>query len=203
MAELGAVNQVGESIAALLRARRELLASEGRLAPVPPSQDIKHLSLSAIAGASLPTAGLSISCYHVARSDHPLGRQPMEDPSRGIGVSLELSYLMVSWSSVTEEEQALLSWAMLELDRYPVLASGQLQGAGTWAREETIQIVPENADPERIFRIWDALKQRLRLSALFRARIVRIGYRDVADGPAVVASRFSFAHGDPVAEPAL
>jgi len=202
VAELGAVNLVGESVAALLRARRELLASEGRLAPVPASQDIKHLTLAAIAGASPPSSGLSISCYHVARSDHPLGRRAMEDPARGIGISLELSYLMVSWSSVSEEEQALLSWAMLELDRYPVLAAGQLQGAG-WARGETIQIVPEDPDPERIFRIWDALKQRLRLSALFKARIVRIGYGDVADGPPVVASRFAFAHGDPAAEPAL
>ena len=203
MAELGAVNQVGESIAALLRARRDLLAAEGRLTPVPPSQDIKHLSLAAIAGTSPPSAGLSLSCYHVARSDHPIGRRPMEDPSRGIGISLDLSYMMVSWSSVTEEEQALLSWAMLELDRYPVLAAGQLQGAGIWQRGETIQIVPEDADPERIFRIWDALKQRLRLTALFKARIVRIGYGDVPDGPTVVASRFSFAHGDPAEEPAL
>ncbi len=203
MAELGAVNLVGESIAALLRSRRELLAAENLLAPVPPSQDIKHVSVNAIAGASPPSSGLTISCYHIQRSEYPLGRRPMEDPSGGIGISLELSYLVVSWSSVSEEEQALLSWAMLELNRYPVLAYGQLQGAGTWARDETIQIIPEDADPERIFRIWDAMKQRLRLSALFKARIVRIGYGDVADGPPVVASRFQFAHGDPATEPAL
>lgn len=200
MADLGAVNLVGESIAALLRTRRELLAAEGRLAPVPASQDIKHLSLAAIAGASPPSGGLSISCYHIARSDHPLGRHPMDDPSRGIGISLELSYMMASWSSTSEEEQALLSWAMLELDRYPVLSSGQLQGPG-WAREETIQIVPDSAEPERIFGIWEAIKQRVRLSTLFKARIVRIGYGDMAEGPPVVASRFAFAHGDPAADP--
>ncbi|HEX5182413.1 MAG TPA: Pvc16 family protein [Allosphingosinicella sp.] len=203
MAELGAVNQVGESIAALLRSRRELLAAEGRLTPVPPSQDIKHVSISALAGASPPSSGLTISCYHMIRSEYPVGRRPMEDPSRGMGISLDLSYMMVSWSSITEEEQALLSWAMLELNRYPTLAYGQLQGTDIWSRDETVQIIPEDADPERIFRIWDALKQRLRLTALFKARVVRIGYGDIPDGPPVVASRFQFAHGDPVTEPAL
>lgn len=203
MADLGAVNLIGESVAALLRARRELLAAEGRLAPVPASQDIKHLSLSAIAGASPPSSGLSITCYHVGRSDHRIGVRALEDPSRGIGISLELSYMMVSWSSASEEEQALLSWAMLELDRYPVLSSGQLQAAGGWGRDETVQIVPDDADPDRIFRIWDALKQRLRLTALFKARIVRIGYGDMPDALPVIASRFAFAHGDPATEPAL
>jgi len=35
MATLAAVNQVGESIAAMLRSRRDLLAAAGQLAPVP------------------------------------------------------------------------------------------------------------------------------------------------------------------------
>lgn len=203
MADLGAVNLVGESIAALLRARRSLLADEGRLGPVPPSQDIAHVSISKLTGNAPPTSGLSISCYHVARSDHPLGRQPMQDPSQGIGISLELSYLMASWSATPVEEQALLSWAMLELNRYPVLDKGQLVGGDSWDRGESIQIVPEDGDPDRLFRLWDALKQKLRLSTLFKARIVRIGYNAPVEALPVAASRLSFAHGDPAMEPAL
>ena len=203
MAALGAVNLVGESIAALLRSRRALLAAEGRLEPVPPSQDIAHVALAKLTGASPPTSGLTITCYHVGRSDHSLGRLPSEDPSLGAGISLELSYLLASWSSTPLEEQALLSWAMLELNRYAVLDKGQLVGPDAWARDETIQIVPEEVDVERLFRLWEALKQKYRLSTLFKARIVRIGYGPATDALPVAASRFSFAHGDPALEPAL
>ena len=203
MADLGAVNLVGESIAALLRSRRSLLAEEGRLGPVPPSQDIAHVSIAKIIGTSPPTSGLSISCYHIARSDHPLGRHPSQDPSQAIGISLELSYLLASWSSTPAEEQALLSWAMLELNRYAVLDKGQLIGGDSWERGESIQIVPDDADPDRLFRLWDGFKQKYRLSTLFKARIVRIGYGPTTDALPVVASRLSFEHGDPAMEPGL
>ena len=203
MAALGAVNLVGESIAALLRSRRSLLAEEGRLDAVPPSQDIAHVSISKLIGNAPPTSGLSVTCYHVARSDHTLGRFAAQDPSQGIGISLELSYLLAAWSAAPAEEQALLSWAMLELDRFAVLDKGQLVGGDAWERGETIQIVPEDPDPERLFRVWEALKLKHRLSTLFKARIVRIGYGPIGDALPVAASRFSFAHGDPAEEPAL
>jgi hypothetical protein len=203
MAALGAVNLVGESIAALLRSRRSLLAEEGRLDALPPSQDIAHVSVGKLIGNAPPTSGLSVTCYHIARSDHTLGRFASQDPSQGIGISLELSYLLAAWSAAPAEEQALISWAMLELDRYSVLDKGQLVGGDSWERGETIQIVPEDPDPERLFRIWEALKLKHRLSTLFKARIVRIGYGPTGDGLPVAASRFSFAHGDPAEEPAL
>jgi hypothetical protein len=126
----------------------------------------------------------------------------MQDPSQGIGISLELSYLLASWSSTPLEEQSLLSWAMLELDRYPILDKGQLIGGDSWARGEAIQIVPEEADPDRLFRLWDAIGQKLRLSTLFKARVVRIGYGPSEDSLPVVASRFSFADSDPALAPA-
>jgi hypothetical protein len=203
MAGLGAVSLVGESVAALLRSRRDLLANEGRLGPVPPSQDIAHVPVSKLTGNSPPASGLSITCYHVGRSEHPIGRMPSEDPSQGVGISLELSYLLASWSATPAEEQSLLSWAMLELGRYSVLDKGQLVGGDVWDRGESIQIVPEDADAERLFRLWDGLKQKYRLSTLFKARIVRIGYGPNRDSLPAVASRFSFAHGDAGVEPVL
>lgn len=203
MAALGAVNLVGESIAALLNSRRSLLAAEDRLDAVPSSQEIAHHSISKLIGNSPPTSGLSLTCYHIARSDHTLGRFAAQDPSQGIGISLELSYLLAAWSAAPAEEQALMSWAMLELDRFAMLDKGQLVGGDSWDRGETIQIVPEDPDPERLFRVWEALKLKHRLSTLFKARIVRIGYGPIADALPVAASRFSFAHGDPAGEPAL
>src|SRR3954452_1054831 len=106
MAGLGAVNQVGESIAALLRSRRSLLAAEGRLGPVPPSQDIAHVPLAKLTGTTPPTSGLSISCYHIGRSEHSIAQAPSQDPAANYGISLELSYLIASWSSTASEEQS-------------------------------------------------------------------------------------------------
>lgn len=203
MAELGAVNLVGESIVAVLRARRSLLQAESRLDPVPAAAEIAHVPLSKLTGAAPPTGGLSLTCYHVGRSNSVPGRGPIGDPSQGAGISLELSYLLACWSTTTLEEQALLSWAMLELDRYPTLDQGQLLGGATWTRGESIQIVPDDSEPERLFRLWEALKLKHHLAALYKARVIRIGYRATVDAPPVAASRFSFADGDPIAEPAL
>jgi hypothetical protein len=200
MAGLGAVNQVGESIAALLRTRRTLLAEENRLAPVPASQDIAHVPLAKLTGTTPPGSGLSLTCFHIGRSDHPLPRGPMEDPSRAAGISLELTYLLVSWSSTAADELSLLSWAMLELNRYPVLGPGQLLGNG-WERDERIQIVPGTESAEQLARIWDSFKVKYHLSTTFHARVVRIGYGKGDDGPPVVASRFAFADGDVATEP--
>jgi hypothetical protein len=202
MAGLGAVNQVGESIAALLRSRRSLLAAEGRLGPVPPSQDIAHVPLAKLTGTSPPTSGLSISCYHIGRSDHVIAQSASMDAAASCGISLELSYLIASWSSTALEEQSLLSWAMLELNRYPVLDKGQLLGGDEWSREETVQIVPDDSEFDRLYRLWDALKQKYRLSATVKARIIRIGYGVPADALPVAASRFAFADTDPLAEAA-
>lgn len=44
MAAIAAINSVGESVVALLRARRDLLAAEGRLGPVPAALEIAHAS---------------------------------------------------------------------------------------------------------------------------------------------------------------
>jgi len=199
MAGLGAVNLVGESIAALLRSRRSLLANENRLGPVPPAQDIAHVSLAKLTGASPPNAGLSVSCYHIGRSSHTIAQPASQDPSAGMGISLELSYLLASWSSTPSEEQSLLSWAMLELNRFPVLDRGQLLG-DAWARDEMVQIVPEEADFDLLNRIWSAFKQKYHLSSIFKARVVRIGYGPSNDALPVTASRFGFADTDPLME---
>jgi hypothetical protein len=200
MAGLGAVNQVGESIAALLRSRRSLIAAEGRLGPVPPSQDIAHVPLAKLTGATPPSSGLSITCYHIGRSDHVIAQVASQDPSAS-GISLELSYLIASWSGTASEEQALLSWAMLELERYPVLDKGQLLGGDEWSREESVQIVPDDSGFDRLYRLWDALKQKYRLSAMVKARVIRIGYGAPSDALPVAASRFAFGGADPLLEP--
>lgn len=200
MADLAAPHLVGESIVALLRARRALLAEAGQLGSLPPTQDIAHVPVVKLVSTTPPTSGLSLTCFHIARADQV---QPVASRQPGAaGVSLELHYLLASWGGTASEELALISWAMLELNRYPVLGPGQLLGDG-WSRDESIQIVPGSDSFEQLVRIWDGLKAKYRLSTTFKARIVRIGYGTPADGPPVVTSRLSFAHGDVAVAPQL
>lgn len=201
MADVAAPHAIGESIVALLRARRSLLAEAGQLGPVPGTQDIAHVPVAKIVSTTPPTSGLSLSCYYIGRSEHAQSVVAGRTAAGGIGVSLELHYLLASWAGTAADELALMSWAMLELTRYPILGPGQLQGSG-WARDESIQLVPGPEDAEQLLRLWDSLKTKYRLSTTYRARIVRIGYGAAEDGPPVVASRFSLAGGDIALEPA-
>jgi hypothetical protein len=196
MAAIAAVNSVGESVVALLRARRDLLAAEGRLGPVPAALDIAHASLSRLATVAPPTAGLTLSCLRIGMSDHP---SPRTRPGDAV-LAVELHYLLAAWSSAPLEEQSILAWAMLELATHPLLDRSVLVGAGIWEPDETVQIVPETATDDALFRIWGALQTRYRLCTTFRARVIRIGYGATPTWPAVVATRFGAADTDPVAE---
>ena len=196
MASIAAVNSVGESVVGLLRARRDLLAAEGRLGPVPAALEIAHASLSRLATTAPPTAGLTLSCTRIAISDHPRPRTRPGDAT----IALELHYLLAAWSSAPLEEQSIIAWAMLELTTHPVLDRSVLVGADVWERDETVQIVPEAATDDALFRLWTALQLKYPLSATFRARVIRIGYGNTPTWPAVVATRFAFANSDPLTE---
>src|SRR5262245_12949569 len=196
MAAIAAINSVGETVVALLRARRDLLAAEGRLGPVPAALEIAHASLSRLATAAPPSAGLTLSCTRIAMSDHP---SPRTQPGDAV-IAVELHYLLAAWSSAPIEEQSILALAMLELFTHPLLDRSVLVGAGIWELDEKVQIVPETATDDALFRIWAALQMRYRLCTMFRARVIRIGYGATPTWPAVVASQFGFADTDPLAE---
>lgn len=199
MATLAAINQVGESIVAVLRARRELLASGGQLNSLPAAFPIEHVSAARL-GATPPTSGLSLTCYQVAPCEHLKPRIAGRDAPQNTTLSLELRYLLAAWSAPPVEEQAMISWAMLEMARQPVLDRSVLLGTDVWARDEVVQLLPDAAPAETLFRVFDAFGQRYRLSFTFMARVIRIGYGPQADWPPVVATRFGFADADPVTE---
>ena len=198
MATLAAVNQVGESIVGLLRARRDLLAAEGNLAPVPNALDISHLSLGRLATMAEPTSGLTITCYRLAMSDHPTPRTTSRRPETGATIALDLHYLMAAWPSGTADEQAIMTWAMLELAAHPVLDRSLLLGANVWERDETVQIAPDSIPDDALFRVWDAIQHKYRLSTTFRARVVRVRYGPAEAWPPVVATRLGYADADPL-----
>lgn len=199
MATLAAVNSVGDSIVTLLRNRRDLLAAEGKLGPVPATTAVTHLSMSGLVTGPEPTTGMTLSCYRIASSDHPAPRSPDRDASGGTTISIELRYLLAAWAATPIEEQSILTWAMLELASYPVLDRSLLLG-DAWLREETVQLVHDPIDDDALFRLWEGLKHKYRLSTVFRARVLRIGYGPGETWPPVVATRFGFADADPVME---
>lgn len=199
MATLAAVNQLGESVAAMLRARRDLLAASGQLGALPAAFDISHLSASKV-GAAPPTAGVSITCYQIAPSEHQRSKSSAINPADAASISVELYYLAAAWSASPAEEQAMVAWMMLELARQPVLDRSVLLGAGVWERDEIVQILPQALPPEQVFRVWDALGQRYRLSFTFLARVLRISYPPGPQWPPVVATRLGLADTDPLAQ---
>lgn len=195
MATIAAVNQVGETLVALLRARRDLMAAAGQLGPLPAAFDIAHLSTAKLASTP-PTTGLSLTCYRVAMSEHPANRPPVRDPARTASIAVELQYLIAAWSSAVADEQAIMTWAMLELAGHPVLDRSLLTGANVWGRDETVQIVPDTQSSEAVFRIWDAIQSKYRLSDTFRARVIRISHGPGEQWPPVLATRFGLADTD-------
>ncbi|MGR3780523.1 MAG: DUF4255 domain-containing protein [Albimonas sp.] len=199
MAGLAAIHQAGESVVQLLRARRDLMAEQGVLGPVPAGLDISQVGTARLTSAQPPNAGLTICCYSVTRSEQPVARPPARDRADRVSIAVELGYLVVPWASSAAEEHGVLAWAMLELSRYSLLDRSLLAG-DAWERDETLQIVPESLAADDLFRIWSALQLRYRLSATFRARVIRLSYGRPDVGPPVVASRFGFADVDPLTE---
>lgn len=202
MAGIGAVNQLGESIVAMLLARRNLLAAEGKLGPLSPSLDISQLPLSKLAAANEPTAGLTLSCLRITPSDHATPRIVARDPA-ATTIALEVSYLLVAWGAGgVGDEQSILTWAMLELAARPVLDRAVLTGPpGTWLPEETVQIVPDAQSDDAMYRLWGALQHKYRCSACLRARVLRIEHGPADEWPAVVATRFGLVPVDDALAP--
>ncbi|GAA4049586.1 Pvc16 family protein [Parerythrobacter jejuensis] len=193
MAQVAAVHWLGESIVQLLRTRRDLGAAAGTLGPVPSNLDITQHTIAKLSTAAIPTTGLGLVCYNMTFSDHRAGasRTPAAPPRAEI--ALELMYMLVSWSAKSEEEQANLVWAMLELSSLSVLDASTLKGGTVWENGEKVQIAPEPQPPEEQFKLWDALGQKYRMSTAFRARVLRIRGPREPDHPSVVASRFNLA----------
>jgi len=116
-------------------------------------------------------------------------------------VPLELRYLLAAWPAATADEQAMITWALLELAGHPVLDRSVLLGANVWQRDEIVQVLPDVTQPETVFRIWDAFHQPYRLSFTFVARVIRVTFGAADEWAPVVATRFGFADADPLTDP--
>jgi hypothetical protein len=192
MALLGASLKLGESIAGLLRMRRDLAAAGGTLAPVPANLEISQTTIGKLVAGAPPTSGIGLVCYDVVRSDHvtPRRRNPAALPHGEIAI--EMLFLLIAWSGKPEEEHAALAWAMLELDTHPVLDASLLKG-DVWEQGETVQLAPNPLPLEEQFRLWDALGHKYRMAQAYRARVLRLRLPASEDSLPVVASRLAIS----------
>src|SRR5205823_1717662 len=126
------VNQVGEAIAKLLNDRRSLLAAAGRLGDLPAAVEIAHVSVARLSRDPEPTAGLTWMLYRIEPSEFQWPQQRSREPERPSVLGVDLLFLLTAWSSNSQEEQAMLAWAMLQLYRFPLLDRSLLTGAGVW-----------------------------------------------------------------------
>jgi hypothetical protein len=114
-------------------------------------------------------------------------------------LALDLHYLLTVWASNAVAEHSILGWAMRQLQLRPLLDSSTLSPEAAWDIAETVQVLPTDLTTEEIMRLWDALKPGYRLSVAYVARVVRIDGADLGDQEPVVATRFAFTNGVPVA----
>jgi hypothetical protein len=199
MATFEAVKDVGDSVAALLTRQYRLSQPSTGL---PAGLSFTHTTLGELATSTnaLPT-GVSLICYRVLPSGHQRP-QPQGRNNRPERLGLELHYLLTAWSrdsdAVRLHEQTALAWAMLQLHRFPILDRAVLLGGdAVWERGEMVHFVHEPVTHDAMFRLWDALQPKYRLSASYCARVVQIAdLKDSATYPRVLTSEFGFADAD-------
>jgi hypothetical protein len=80
---------------------------------------------------------------------------------------------------------------MREIQMHPVLDSSALSPEAGWTAADVVQLIPAELSNDDLFRIWDLLQPKYRLSISYVARVVRIDTDTDSDRPAV-AMRMSF-----------
>lgn len=193
MAGYRAVQDVGASVVKLLKDRLQLLTAAD---PFLKDLTVRHAGLGDVAKVlDDTTVGLCLLCYRILPSPHQRPQAPARGAQRPSRVGLDLHYLLIAAGKDAEQEAAILGWAMLQLHRFPTLDRSILRGSGAgWERDEIVHFAPEPISHEALFRIWDVLQPKYRLSAAYVARVVQIQDQDAAlELDPVVESQFGFA----------
>lgn len=89
---------------------------------------------------------------------------------------LDLHFLLTPWADKASLEQDILGWMMRTLEDTPILSAGFLDSNtnGVFMQDERIEIVAGQLTHEEMFRIWDVLPVKYKISVPYIARIIRI-----------------------------
>lgn len=197
MALVGAVHSVGDSIARHLTGAHAIqreLEAEGDVE----EHTLPECKFEQISGARLNTnfdAGENMMTLHLFRIGQDRNLRTASDPRfpgdpKARPLSVELHYLLTAWATDPQDEQTLMAWTMLELEKVSLLDAALLQPRRHWRQGETVQLQLSEMGHEDMMRIWDALQPDYRLSVSYVARPVRIETgRSRTSGP-VIATRF-------------
>lgn len=187
MANVEAVHLVGQSLATYLRnAYPEPFRSD-----IPCTFDV--LSSSQIADETgFDPPALTLYLYRITLNEHLRNaRGPTASGAPAGALSLDLHYLLTAWGDTARDEHIVMTWALQELHRRPVLDLSSLSPLGGWGPGDFVQLIPAELTTEDLMRIWDALTPSYRLSVSYIARTVHIDLPDAAGLP-VVATRFTY-----------
>jgi hypothetical protein len=187
MANVFATHSVGESLMTYLKnAYPEPLRTDLPF-------DFKVISSGQLATGHDPTGTVTLLLFKVTQNEFLRGRKvPSDSPHANPPLSIDLHYLLTVWSDNALNEHTVLSWVMRELQMHPVLDSSSLSPEAGWEPGDLVQLIPAELSSDELFRIWDLLEPKFRLSVSYIARVVRIDTDSITAKP-VVATRFSFS----------
>ena len=136
---------------------------------------------------------LTIYLYRITMNEHFRNASRRTGPvQENTPLSVDLHYLLTTWSRSPFIEQTTMAWTMRELQQHPVLDRSSLSPDAEWDAGEFIQIIPSELSNEDLMRIWDALEPPYRLSVSYVGRVIRVDTDPMPVGQPVVAARFPF-----------
>lgn len=99
---------------------------------------------------------------------------------------VDLHYLLTAWAANADHEHRILGRTMQWLDTHPVLVGPLLDPMADAAPGEAVQLVPDDVPSETIFRVFDLLPCKYRVSLPYVARVVRLDGPDPRVDPPVL-----------------
>lgn len=206
MATFQAVNSVCASVCRMLSEQARLAHQSTNLSDGPLASlrvDTCSLNAAPFNGGTVPdTPHLYLVVYRIQPSAHQRPQPPARGIQRPSRLAVDVHFLLVPWvkpdAAVTANELDILSWAMLQLHRRPLLDRASLTAASSsdpktvWNMDETIQIASEPISHDALFRLWDCLQPKYRLSAAFVARVLHLEERGGEELGPVLETQFGY-----------
>ena len=154
--------------------------------------DFKVISCGELAEGPDPRNTLTLFLFRITQDEYLRGRKlPSDPPHSNPPLSIDLHFLLTVWADNAVAEQSVLTWAMREIQMHPVLDSSSLSSEAGWTPADVVQLIPAELSNDDLFRIWDLLQPKYRLSVSYVARVIRID-TDIDSNRPAVAMRMSF-----------
>ena len=103
-----------------------------------------------------------------------------------VHTALDLHYLLTAWADNAEHEQRILGRAIQWLDTHPTLTGPLLDPIAGAASAEAVQLTLDDVAGETMFRVFELLPGKYRVSVPYVARVVRIDGADPRVAPPVL-----------------